>query len=188
MAERSIFTPLQQKLLERCEVHISGPIDDDMADYVHEAFLHLRAEGNPDVDIYLRSEGGDFVSALHIYDEIRFYQGKTRGILNGFAYSGAAIDLQACTERWSYPHGSLLIHNGKSTDRHPKEDFAHARKRQDIIRRFDLAQRMMYDIFTRRTGKTENAIRILCERNQVMTAEQAKKFGLIDHIMMPPSR
>ena len=73
----------QQKLLKSGIIDIGGSVDADMALYVREALLRLRAEGNPPVSLHITSSGGSVSIGLDIYDTIRLYLGQKTGIVTG---------------------------------------------------------------------------------------------------------
>ncbi|MDE2021930.1 MAG: ATP-dependent Clp protease proteolytic subunit [Patescibacteria group bacterium] len=179
MSQFATITGLRKTFLEHGEIHIDGDVDEAMAEYVHECFLHLRAAGSPDVKIFIRSNGGEVPCGFHIYDEIRHYAGNTRGIVNGFAYSMAALVLQGCVERLAYPHATFLVHIVRLSGDITEDQLT--KKGADMLRRELRATTLQaHKILEVHTGLTSLEIKNLMALNKVLTAKEAHKVGLFD--------
>ena len=176
------FSSLQRELFENKIISIKSDINADMAEYVHNCLLHLRVNDSPDIDVIFRCEGGDVLPGFQIFDELRLYPGNTRGVVMGYSFSMTTIILQACTERIAARNALLLIHNtilsGLSTKilRKPKLN-------AEAVKFGTITDERVQQILAERTGKSMAAIRRAMDREKSMSAEEAKKFGLIDKII-----
>jgi ATP-dependent Clp protease, protease subunit len=177
------LTSIQSQFLKNNEIHILGEVGEETADYVHACMLYLKSVDNPDISIYLRSEGGSIDAGLQIYDEIRHYKGSTTGIVRGYAHSIATVILQACTTRCAMRHSSLLVHNVRLRMMVGDRDFSEkeVRRYRKEIRAY---RRRIDAILIPRTGQSVEKIRAQCDRAESLSAEEALQFGLIDAILM----
>ena len=176
------MTPAQEQLLKDSRIDISGYINNETGMYVREAILRSLSNGkpSPEIMIHITSPGGGGTIAADIYDMIKFYPGKTVGVVHGTAHSAAATILQACDWRVATAHSSILIHNmkhdGTGIDIDTLEDPVRI---QELIN----VQLRRYRLFAFHTRKPEAEIRRVCGLNRPMTADEALDFGLIDQII-----
>jgi len=181
MSEDWCITELQKVFLENGEIHIDGEINAEMAAYVHECLLHLRANGSPDIVVFIRSPGGTDPDGFQIYDELRHYAGNTIGIVNGFAHSMAAIVLQGCMERRAYHHAMFLIHEASlvgSVTRSMLSPKA-AAKLSAKIRKSTVKSRKIFEFHTDLTSKE---LKTLMALEKILTATEALTLGFIDEL------
>jgi ATP-dependent Clp protease protease subunit len=176
------FSKLQLDLIRERVVDMSGEVDGDMARYTREALLRLKAEGSPDVEIRITSGGGHVEYGLDIYDMIRLYKGKTRGVVFGPAASMAAIILQGCVHRCAAVHSHILIHH-ISRGQITLDDLRSTTRIAKIRAEMEKHQQRLYQILSERTGKSIPHIRKVCAKDKNMTPAEAKAFGLIDEIL-----
>jgi ATP-dependent Clp protease protease subunit len=174
---------LQLDLLEHKIIALSGEIDGKLLSYAREAFLRLDAQGSPDIEIRISSGGGAYLSAMGIYDLIRLYKGKTRGVVYFHAESMASILLQACTERCIPRHSWLLLHHLKVSEYLTLDALRDTPKMKKIKEEVEEHQSVIYKIFTERTDKKEKQISALCKKAKRIYAKEALKLNLVDTII-----
>jgi ATP-dependent Clp protease protease subunit len=171
---------IYSRLLKERVVFIVGPIDDFMANVVVAQLLFLESE-NPDKDIhlYINSPGGVITSGLSIFDTMRFIKPDVATMCIGQACSMGSFLLAAGAKgkRYSLPHSRVMIHQpsggaqGQATD-------IEIQAREILFLRERLNS--LYQEFT---GQPIEKIQRDVERDYFMSAEQAKDYGLIDHVM-----
>lgn len=176
------FSPMQLDLIRQRVIDLSGEVDVDMAKYVREALLRLKAERSPDIEVRITSDGGHVGYGLDIYDMLRLYEGKTRGMVFGIAASMAAVILQACSERHVAANARILIHH-INRNRITLDDIRKPHRVEKIRDEMEKRQQRLYRILSQRTKKGIPRIRAVCAKDEEMTAEEALKFGLIDKIL-----
>jgi ATP-dependent Clp protease protease subunit len=175
------MTKIQEELLKRKFIEITGEVNGRMAEYVQEAMLALVAQGSPEITLIISSGGGDVDYGLAIYDLVSLYSNKVTGIVMTHAQSMAALILQACSTRKAALHSRILIHH--ISRRSLSLDTLRDKKKLAEVRSvMEKSQRRLDRILATRTGKSVKIIRRVCKRDENMTAEEAKEFGLIDVI------
>lgn len=138
--------------------------------------LHVLGESAP-IDIYIHSFGGCWYSGMAIYDAIRCCKAETNGYVVGCAMSMGSIILQACTNRYIYPHGTLMLHG--STETIIDASAATLNRWAEHAKR---SSGTMFKIYADRSGKTPAFWRKKCAADLVLDACEAKKLGLVDDI------
>ncbi len=177
-------TDIYEKLLELPvpRIILSGEVDLSMYSRVSSSLAYLTAKGSPDIEIVFNSIGGNTTHGLNIYDALRLYLGKKKGIVLSKASSIAAIILLACDERECAANAYILIHNGDCDISMNTLLFD-----DDALEKFRSNRRgvvsTLHKIIANRTGKSEAEIYDACKLNQSMTPEEALDFGLIDKII-----
>jgi ATP-dependent Clp protease protease subunit len=171
---------IYSRLLKERVVFIVGPIDDHMANLVIAQLLFLESE-NPDKDIalYINSPGGHVTAGLAIYDTMCFIKPDISTICLGQAASMGAVLLAGGTagKRYSLPHSRVMIHQplggfqGQATDIE-----IHTREILEMRERLN-------SILAQHTGQTMDQIKNDTDRDNFMSAEMAKNYGLIDHVL-----
>lgn len=171
---------IYSRLLKDRIIMLSGPIDDNVANSVIAQLLFLEAQDSEkDIYLYINSPGGSVSAGLAIFDTMNFIKSDVQTIVIGMAASMGAFLLAAGQKgkRYALPNSEVMIHQplggaqGQATEieiaaRH----ILHTRERLNAI----LAER---------TGQPIDIIARDTDRDNYMTAEQAKEYGLIDHIM-----
>ena len=169
------------RLLEDNIVFIGAPVDDMVSNLVIAQLLFLEAKDpERDISIYINSPGGSIMDGLAIYDTMRFVKADIMTICIGQAASMAAVLLAAGTKgkRMALPNSRIVIHqplmsglSGQAAD-------------IDIQAREILRMRKALNgILTDHTGQTMERIERDTDRDFIMTAEQAKEYGLIDQVI-----
>src|SRR5512139_828612 len=169
------------RLLKDSIIFVGTPVDDTVANLVIAQMLFLEAE-DPEKDIllYINSPGGSITAGLAIYDTIQFIRPHVQTYCLGQAASMAAVLLAggAKGKRWSLPNSRIVIHQplmhglaGQATD-------------IDIAARELLRMReRLNQIVVEHTGQPLKRIQEDTERDYIMTAEQAKQYGIIDEVI-----
>ena len=181
MCERSY--DIYSRLLKDRIIFLGGPIDDTTSNIVIAQLLFLEAE-NPDKDIhlYINSPGGVVTAGMAIYDTMQYIKPDVSTICVGSAASMASVLLTAGAKgkRFALPHSQIMIHQplggvqGQAT-----EIEIHAR---EILR----MRKELNGLLAKHTGQPVKTIQKDTERDNFMTAEEAKAYGLIDEILTRP--
>ncbi len=171
---------IYSRLLKDRIVFIGGPIDDNVADVVVAQLLFLESE-DPDKDIhlYINSPGGVVTAGLAIYDTMQYIRPDVSTICIGQAASMGSLLLAAGApgKRYALPLARIMIHQphggaqGQSTDIQIQA--------KEIQRLRDIGN----DILVKHTGQPRDRIIEDTERDNFMSAEEAKEYGLIDEVI-----
>lgn len=171
---------IYSRLLKDRIVFIGGEIDDNMANVVVAQLLFLEAE-DPDKDIhlYINSPGGVVTAGLAIYDTMQYIKPDVSTICMGQAASMASLLLAAGApgKRYALPMARIMIHQplggarGQSTDIQIQA--------QEILRLREVGNQ----ILMKHTGQNHDKVMADTERDNFMSAEEAKKYGLIDEVI-----
>ena len=172
---------LFSKLLRDNIIFIGSPIDEMLANVVCAQLLHLESE-NPDKDIniYINSPGGDITALFAIYDTMRFIKNDIATICYGQAASAAAVLLASGTagKRMALPHGRVLLHQPYGQTGYAQvSDLELAAK--EILRMRELLE----TILSEHSGQPVERIHTDTDRDFVMSAEEAKAYGIIDDVI-----
>lgn len=172
---------IYSRLLRDSIIFIGTPIDDNVANLVIAQLLFLEAEDpDRDISLYINSPGGVITAGLAIYDTLQFIKNDVTTICVGQAASMAAVLLAAGTpkKRFALPHAKILIHQpwlsglqGQATDIE-----IHAK---DILR----MRASLNKILAMHANQPIERIEKDVERDYIMTAEQAKDYGIIDEVI-----
>ena len=174
---------IYSRLLKERIVFIGGAIDDNVANVVVAQLLFLESE-DPDKDIhlYINSPGGVVTAGLAIYDTMQYIKSDVSTICIGQAASMGSLLLTAGAKgkRFALPLARIMIHQplggvqGQSTDIQIQA--------QEILRLREVGN----DILVQHTGQPRDKIITDTERENFMTAEEAKSYGLIDAVITRP--
>lgn len=174
------------RLLKNRIIFVGDAIDDVVANLVIAQLLYLEQEDpDKDIDLYINSPGGTITAGLAIYDTMQLVKPDVSTICMGMAASAAALLLAGGAEkkRFALPYSRILIHQpwvkgigGQATDVdiHAKE-IIHSRENLNKILSFHTKQPM-------------EKIRADTERDYFMSAEEAKKYGIIDKVISKETR
>lgn len=171
---------IYSRLLKERIIFIVGPIEDTMANLIIAQLLFLESE-NPDKDIslYINSPGGVVTAGLAIYDTMQFIKPDVSTLCVGQAASAAALLLcgGAKEKRYSLPNARVMIHQPLGGFKGQASDIAiHAKEILDVRERINF-------IMQKHTGQSIKKIAEDTERDNFMTADQAKQYGLIDSVL-----
>jgi len=171
---------LYSRLLKEHIIFLGTPIDDTIANIICAQLLHLESE-NPDKDInlYINSPGGDINALFAIYDTMSYIKPDVSTICFGQAASAAAVLLAAGApgKRLALPHARILIHQPYAGAQGQVSDIEIA---ANEIQRLKEA---LEHILAGHTGQTVEKIAADTDRDFVMTAAEAKEYGIIDEVI-----
>jgi ATP-dependent Clp protease protease subunit len=171
---------LYSKLLKENIIFVGTPIDDTIANLICAQMLHLESE-NPDKDInlYINSPGGDITALFAIYDTMQFVQPDIATTCLGQAASAAAVLLAAGKpgKRMALPHARILLHQPYAGAQGQATDIELAAK--EILRMRTLLEEILAD----HTNQDIARIHQDTDRDFVMSAEEAKGYGIIDDVI-----
>ena len=171
---------IYSRLLKERVIFMVGPVEDYMANLIAAQLLFLEAE-NPDKDIhlYINSPGGSVTAGMSIYDTMQFIRCPVTTLCVGQAASMGSLLLCAgeAGHRFALPNARIMVHQpsggfqGQATD-----ILIHAREIEALKKRLN-------EIYVKHTGRDYDTIVQALERDNFMTADAAKEFGLIDEVI-----
>jgi ATP-dependent Clp protease, protease subunit len=171
---------LFSRLLKEGIIFLGTPIDDTVANLVSAQLLHLESE-NPDkpVHIYVNSPGGEITGLFAIYDTMQYIKNDVSTICIGQAASAAAVLLAAGSpgKRYALPHARILIHQPHGGAAGQAVDIEIQAK--EIIRMRNLLE----EILAHHTGQSVERVRKDSDRDFIMSAAEAKEYGIIDEVL-----
>ncbi|MBV1867715.1 MAG: ATP-dependent Clp protease proteolytic subunit [Marinosulfonomonas sp.] len=168
------------RLLKERIIFLTGPVHDGMSSLIVAQLLHLEAE-NPkkEISMYINSPGGVVTSGLSIYDTMQYIKPNISTLVVGQAASMGSLLLAAGSKgmRYSLPNSRVMVHQpsggyqGQATD-----IMIHAQETQKLKDRLN-------QIYVKHTGQKIKAVEAGLERDNFMSPEDAKEWGLIDEIV-----
>ncbi|MBE6971856.1 MAG: ATP-dependent Clp endopeptidase proteolytic subunit ClpP [Ruminococcaceae bacterium] len=168
------------RLLNDRIIFLGEEVNDTSASIVVAQLLYLEAQ-DPDKDIqmYINSPGGSVTAGMAIYDTMQYIKCDVSTICVGLAASMGAFLLSAGTKgkRIALPNAEIMIHQPSAGTQGQITDMAIHLKRLETIKK------RMNQIMADNTGHTLDEMTAACERDNFMTAEEAKEFGLIDKVI-----
>jgi ATP-dependent Clp protease, protease subunit len=171
---------IYSRLLKERVIFLVGEIEDHMANLVVAQLLFLESE-NPDkeISIYINSPGGVVTAGLAIYDTMQFIKPKVSTLCIGQAASMGALLLcaGATGKRYALPHARIMTHQPSGGARGQQSDIEI--QAREILR----IREILNDIIVKQTGQPYDVVHRDTERDNFMSAEQAKAYGLIDHVI-----
>jgi ATP-dependent Clp protease protease subunit len=176
--ERSM--DIYSRLLKDRIIFIGTPIDDGVANVVIAQLLFLQMEDpKKDIHLYINSPGGIVTGGMAIYDTIRFLKCDVVTYCIGQAASMATVLLAAGTKgkRFALPHSRVMIHQPSGGAGGQATDIAIAAR--EIIR----WRQTLNQVIARHTGKTVEQIEKDSDRDYYLSAQEAKAYGLVDHVV-----
>lgn len=171
---------IYSRLLRERIIFLGFPVDDHTASLVIAQLLFLESEdADKDVMVYINSPGGSVSAGLAIYDTMQYIKPNVATICTGMAASMGAVLLAGGTsgKRTSLPHSKIMIHQPLGGTQGQATDIEIYTK--EMIKTRDA----LYNILSRHTGKDFETIKRDCDRDNFMSAEEAKAYGLIDNIL-----
>ena len=168
------------RLLNDRIIFLGEEINDTTASLVVAQLLYLEAQ-DPDKDIqmYINSPGGSVTAGMAIYDTMQYVKCDVSTICVGMAASMGAFLLSsgAKGKRLALPNAEIMIHQPSAGTQGQITDMAIHLKRLEVIKR------RLTHILADNTGKSVETVTADCERDNFMTAEEAKEYGLIDKVI-----
>lgn len=171
---------LYSRLLKEHIIFLGTPIDDTIANLVCAQLLHLESENaDKDINIYINSPGGDITALFAIYDTLQYVKPDISTICFGQAASAAAVLLAAGTKgkRMALPRARVLIHQPYGQAMGQATDIELAAKEIDRMRT------MLEELLSEHTGQSAERIHKDTDRDFVMSAQEAKEYGIIDEVI-----
>ncbi len=171
---------IYSRLLKERIIFLAGPIDDNVASLIIAQLIFLEAEDpDKDISIYINSPGGLVTSGMAIYDTMQYIKPDVATIAIGHAASMAALLLAAGTKgkRSSLPNSKVIIHQPMGGMQGQASDIdIHAR---EILKTRDKLNKILADACGQPLAKVAKDT----DRDYIMTAEEAKAYGLIDKVI-----
>lgn len=171
---------IYSRLLKERIIFLGGPINDAVANIIIAQLLFLEhSDANKDIQLYINSPGGVVSSALAIYDTMQYIKPSVSTICIGQAASGGAVLLASGEKgkRLALPNAEVMIHQvmGGAEGQAVDVDIAvkHILKLKDKTN----------EILAKHTGQTKSKIEKDTDRDYFMSADEAKKYGIIDDIV-----
>jgi len=178
MGERAY--DIYSRLLKDRIIFLGQPIDGHFANIVIAQLLFLEAEDDKkDIKMFINSPGGSVTAALAIYDTLQFVKCDIQTICLGQAASAAALLLASGKKgkRYSLPNSRIMIHQPSGGAEGQATDITIQAK--EIVRLKD----KLNEILASHTGQKKSKIEADVERDYFMSAQEAKKYGLVDEII-----
>jgi ATP-dependent Clp protease, protease subunit len=173
---------IYSRLLKDRIIMLGSAIDDNVANSIVSQLLFLAAEDpDKDISIYINSPGGSITAGMAIYDTMQFIKPKVSTICIGMAASMGAFLLAAGEpgKRMALPNSEVMIHQPLGGAQGQATEIEIAAKRILFLRE------KLNQILSERTGQPIEVIQNDTERDNFMTAEKAKSYGLIDEVIYP---
>lgn len=171
---------IYSRLLKDRIIFLGGPIEDTMANLIIAQLLFLQAEDpKKDIEIYINSPGGSVTSTLAIIDTMSYIKPDISTVCVGIAASGAAMVLSAGTKgkRYILPNAEVMIHQPMGGAEGQATDIAITAKH--ILKTKENLNKMLAE----NTGQPLKKIEADADRDFFMSAEEAKKYGIVDKIL-----
>jgi len=171
---------IYSRLLRERIIFLTGPVEDYSASLIVAQLLFLEAE-NPkkEISFYINSPGGVVTSGLSIYDTMQFIRCPVTTLCVGQAASMGSLLLTAGAKdmRFALPNARIMVHQPSGGYQGQVTDILiHAKEVESLKKRLN-------EIYVKHTGRPYEDIHNALERDNFMTAEQARDFGLIDKVI-----
>ena len=171
---------IYSRLLKERIIFLTGQINDNVASLVTAQLLFLEAEDpKKEIYLYINSPGGLVTSGLGIYDTMQYIKPEISTLCIGQAASMGSFLLAAGSKgkRFSLPNSRIMVHQPSAGFQGQATDIEiHAKEVLSLKKRLN-------EIYSKHTGKSVDEIKTALERDNFMTAELAKSFGLIDEVV-----
>ena len=171
---------IYSRLLKERIIFLTGQINDNVASLVTAQLLFLEAEDpKKEIYLYINSPGGLVTAGLGIYDTMQYVKPDISTLCIGQAASMGSFLLAAGKEgkRFSLPNSRIMVHQPSAGFQGQATDIEiHANEVLSLKKRLN-------EIYSKHTGKNIEEIKAALERDNFMTADVAKKFGLIDEVV-----
>ena len=171
---------IYSRLLKERIVFLGTPIDDNVGNLVMAQLLHLESEDHDkDINLYINSPGGVITSLFAIYDTMQYIKPDVSTIVMGQAASAAAVLSLAGThgKRFALPHSRILLHQPHGGAEGQAVDIEI--QAREITRNRELLDRLI----SQHTGQSLERVTKDTDRDFILTADEAKEYGVIDEII-----
>lgn len=167
------------RLLKERIIFLNGPVEDGMAALICAQLLYLESE-NPkkEISMYINSPGGIVTSGLAIYDTMQYVKSPISTVCMGMAASMGSFLLMAGEkdQRISLPNARIMVHQPSGGYTGKASDIQ--RHAEDIIK----TKSRLNELYAKHTGQPIEVVEATLDRDHFMTAEEAKAWGLVDHV------
>ncbi len=171
---------IYSRLLKERIVFVVGPINDNVASLVTAQLLFLESEDpKKEISLYINSPGGLVTAGLGIYDTMQYIKPEISTLCIGQAASMGSFLLAAGArgKRFSLPNSRIMVHQPSAGFQGQATDIEiHANEVLSLKKRLN-------EIYSKHTGKSVDEIKTSLERDNFMTPDNAKEFGLIDKVV-----
>ena len=171
---------IYSRLLKERIIFLTGQINDNVASLITAQLLFLEAEDpKKEIYLYINSPGGLVTAGLGIYDTMQYVKPDISTLCIGQAASMGSFLLAAGTKgkRFSLPNSRVMVHQPSAGFQGQVTDIEiHANEVSSLKKRLN-------EIYSKHTGKSVDEVKSALERDNFMTAEVAKEFGLIDEVV-----
>ncbi|MBI06642.1 MAG: ATP-dependent Clp protease proteolytic subunit [Rhodospirillaceae bacterium] len=169
------------RLLKERIIFLTGAVQDDVSSLITAQLLFLESENpNKDISLYINSPGGLVTSGLAIYDTIQYIRPAVATLCIGQAASMGSLLLAAGAEgqRFALPNSRIMLHQPSGGFQGQATDIEiHAKEILGLRRRLN-------EIYVKHTSQTIDIIETNLERDKFMTPDEAKKFGIVDDVVV----
>ncbi|HWE45372.1 MAG TPA: ATP-dependent Clp protease proteolytic subunit [Caulobacteraceae bacterium] len=167
------------RLLKERIIFLTGPIDDGVSALVQAQLLFLESESpKKEISMYINSPGGVVTSGLAIYDTMQYIRSPVSTVCTGMAASMGSFLLMAgeAGQRVALPNARIMLHQPSGGFRGQASDIE--RHAEDIL----YTKRKLNELYAKHTGQPLEVVERTLDRDHFMSAEEAKAFGLVDHV------
>jgi ATP-dependent Clp protease protease subunit len=181
VAQMDVFSRL---MMDRI-IFLGTGIDDQVANIIQAQLLFLEsADAKKDIQIYLNSPGGSVYAGLGIYDTMQYIAPDVATICTGMAASMGAVLLCAGQKgkRTALPHARVMIHQPLGGAQGQASDI------EITAKQIQLLKKELYEIISNHSGQTYDKVWEDSDRDYWMKADQAKEYGMIDEVLIKPTR
>ncbi|MDL2295196.1 ATP-dependent Clp protease proteolytic subunit [Lachnospiraceae bacterium OttesenSCG-928-E19] len=172
---------IYSRLLRDRIIMLQGEFDTQMANSIIAQLLFLESENpNADISLYIQSPGGEADACMAILDTMNYIKAPVSTIAMGMVASAGTVILGGGEKgkRFALPNSTIMIHQPLSGAQGQVTDM------QIRLEQAVKLKEKLIDLYSEWTGKTKKVVADAIERDNFMTAEEAKKFGLIDDILI----
>ena len=169
------------KLFEERIIFLGTQVDDASANDIMAQLLVLEGlDPDRDITMYINSPGGSFTSLMAIYDTMQYVRPDVQTVCLGQAASAAAVLLAAGTpgKRAALPNARVLIHQPATGGVQGQVSDLEIQAKE-----IERMRKLMEETLARHTGKSAEQVRIDTDRDKILTAEEAKEYGIVDHVI-----
>ncbi len=181
VAQMDVFSRL---MMDRI-IFLGTGIDDQVANIIQAQLLFLEsADAKKDIQIYLNSPGGSVYAGLGIYDTMQYIAPDVATICTGMAASMGAVLLCAGQKgkRTALPHARVMIHQPLGGAQGQASDI------EITAKQIQLLKKELYEIISNHSGQTYDKVWEDSDRDYWMKADEAKEYGMIDEVLVKPTR